>query len=61
MYNGPNMNKSEDNFYHGKLKFNDQIIYLNKEIFLIGRNKASNLVINVKNIKYNFKIASERF
>jgi len=48
MYNGPKMKILEENSYFGRLIFNnDQAVYLDKEIFLIGRNKSCNLVVNV--------------
>jgi hypothetical protein len=56
MYNGPQLKNSEENIYFGRLIFNNnQSVYLDKEIFLIGRNKSCNLVVNVYTL-YNISI-----
>ena len=46
MYNGFS-SKQEENNYFGILKVNDQAIYLDREIFLVGRSKSCNLILNV--------------
>lgn len=48
--NFPHTNKLETNQFFGILRSNSQILFLEKEINIIGRGKSCNVIINVNMI-----------